>query len=242
MIRLLSVLALILCPGLLTGCSLFHHKNPAPEISTTPPLPQSPPPAKVESVDAPAIAPLQESVVPSAVEKSLIAEEAAKLPSSPRLSGVAPETALMWLRHGNVRFVKGLLRKDGQSKKDILRVALKQKPHAIIFSSSDSRVPPELIFDQKLGEIFVIRNWGGTLDPSVVTSIEYAMKHLGTRLLVMLGPAGNAEQKAHVASNLEKMKAALPEGSDLIKEKMADGEFMVKTAVYDLKTGQVDFE
>lgn len=253
MIRLLPVLFF----AFLTGCSLFHRKN---QVIENPPGP----PPKVDAANTP---PPADKTKASEVEKTLalenkkmadsekkdelnvqlkkigsLADENLKKPTSSKLDGVPPEMALTWLKHGNTRFVKGYLRKDGQAKKDIQRVALKQKPHAIVFSSSDSRVPPELIFDQKLGEIFVIRNLGGALDNSVVSSIEYAMDHLGVRLLVLLGPAGNPEQKARVQTNLEKIKEALPESSALLKEKLASGEFEVKTAVYDLKTGQVDFE
>lgn len=161
---------------------------------------------------------------------------------SKKMEGIDPQTALTWLKHGNTRFVKGYVRKDGQSKKDILRVSEKQKPNAIVFASSDSRMPPEIVFDQKLGELFVIRNVGGSLDPSVVSSIEYAVDRLGVRLLVLLGPASTPTQKSRVLANLVKIQDALPESSELLKEKLASGEFQAKIAVYDLKTGQVDFQ
>ncbi|MSM41112.1 MAG: carbonic anhydrase [Geobacter sp.] len=62
-----------------------------------------------------------------------------------------------------------------------------QAPYAIILSCSDSRVPPELIFDDGLGEIFVIRVAGNVVDPVVLGSIEYAAEHLGTPLIMVLG-------------------------------------------------------
>lgn len=101
--------------------------------------------------------------------------------------GVAPEVALRWLRNGNTRFRKGLLRNDGQSQADVKRLTGGQKPHSIILSCSDSRVPPEVVFDQKLGEIFVVRTAGETLDPTSIASIEYAVEHLGVRNLVVMG-------------------------------------------------------
>lgn len=101
--------------------------------------------------------------------------------------GVAPEVSLRWLRNGNIRFAKRRLRSDGQSMADVKKLANGQKPHAIILSCSDSRVPPEIIFDQKLGEIFVIRTAGEAVDDNVVASIEYAVMHLGSRVLVVMG-------------------------------------------------------
>ena len=62
-----------------------------------------------------------------------------------------------------------------------------QKPYAIILSCSDSRVPPELIFDKGLGEVFVVRVAGNIPDPVVLGSIEYAAEHLGSPLVMVLG-------------------------------------------------------
>jgi carbonic anhydrase len=66
-------------------------------------------------------------------------------------------------------------------------LANSQKPHAIILSCSDSRVPPEIIFDKGLGEIFVVRVAGNVPDPIVLGSIEYAAEHLGSSLIMVLG-------------------------------------------------------
>lgn len=108
-------------------------------------------------------------------------------PHSEAHKSTDPEVALRWLRNGNTRFKKGTLRNDGQSKKDIQRLSEGQFPHTIILSCSDSRVPPEVVFDQKLGEIFVVRTAGETLDPTSIASIEYAVEHLGVRNLVVMG-------------------------------------------------------
>ncbi|MBX3019783.1 MAG: hypothetical protein KF767_17990 [Bdellovibrionaceae bacterium] len=102
-------------------------------------------------------------------------------------TGPTPEVSMRYLRNGNTRYLKRLLRKDGQGPKDIQRLKTGQKPHAIVISCSDSRVPPEIVFDQKLGELFVIRTAGQTLSPEVVASVEYAVEHLGPRLILVLG-------------------------------------------------------
>lgn len=102
-------------------------------------------------------------------------------------SGVPAEKALGWLKNGNKRFISGRLRKDGQSAKDIQKLSKGQHPHSIIFSCSDSRVPPEIVFDQKLGEVFVIRDAGEVPETASIASMEYAVEHLGARLLVVMG-------------------------------------------------------
>lgn len=100
---------------------------------------------------------------------------------------VSPETALGWLKNGNIRYLKNKLRNDGQSTHDRQRLSTGQKPHTIVLSCSDSRVPPEIVFDQKLGEIFVVRAAGQALDSSVIASIEYAVSHLGSNLILVMG-------------------------------------------------------
>jgi len=88
---------------------------------------------------------------------------------------------------GNKRFVSGTLsQKDlGDAKRKEL--AKGQHPFAIVVTCSDSRVAPEIIFDQGLGELFVIRVAGNVVDPVAIGSIEYAAEHLHTPLLVILG-------------------------------------------------------
>lgn len=101
-------------------------------------------------------------------------------------SGVESATSFRWLKNGNKRYMKGMLRKDGQSKSDRQRLVGGQKPHAIVLSCSDSHAPPEVLFDQKLGEIFVVRTAGEALDHAAIASIEYALEHLGVHLLVVM--------------------------------------------------------
>lgn len=125
--------------------------------------------------------------------------------------GTDPHVALGWLKNGNIRFAKGRLRKDGQSKKDIQRLAKGQKPHTIVLSCSDSRVPPEIVFDQKLGEIFTVRTAGEALSPSAIASIEYAVEHLGSRLILVMG---------HTSCGAVKAAASLISGGDAGSENL----------------------
>jgi carbonic anhydrase len=102
-------------------------------------------------------------------------------------SPVKPDQAMAWLKNGNKRFTLGRVRWDGATHTDRERLTKGQKPHAIVLSCSDSRVPPELIFDEKLGEIFVVRTAGQSLDFAAIASIEYAVTHLGSNLIVVMG-------------------------------------------------------
>ena len=96
--------------------------------------------------------------------------------------------ALDKLLEGNARFVSDQLNPQKPCCAGTrLALASGQQPYAIILSCSDSRVPPEIIFDVGLGEIFVVRDAGNVLSPIVLGSIEYAADHLGSPLLVFLG-------------------------------------------------------
>lgn len=88
---------------------------------------------------------------------------------------------------GNTRFTKGELAKKDLGNKRREELTAGQKPFAVILSCSDSRVPPELLFDQGLGDVFVIRVAGNVVDPVVLGSVEYAVEHLHTPLVVVLG-------------------------------------------------------
>ena len=98
------------------------------------------------------------------------------------------EKAIGNLVEGNRRFVSGkLARKDlGRDKREDL-LANGQHPFAVVVTCSDSRVPPELLFDQALGDLFVIRVAGNVLDSVSLGSVEYAVDHLHTPLVVVLG-------------------------------------------------------
>ena len=103
-------------------------------------------------------------------------------------AGVSPDEALQKLLDGNKRYVENKLTNAAMSDAATrTSLAKSQKPYAIILSCSDSRVPPETIFDKGLGEIFVVRVAGNIPDPVVLGSIEYAAEHLGSPLIMVLG-------------------------------------------------------
>ncbi|MEJ7711932.1 MAG: carbonic anhydrase [Pyrinomonadaceae bacterium] len=125
--------------------------------------------------------------------------------SSLALSADAPEVtaemALEQLLRGNERFTLGKLaaRDYPHERRDLVNG---QHPYAIVLACSDSRVPPEIIFDESLGKLFIIRVAGHVADPAVLGSIEYAVEHLHTRLLFVLGHEGCGAVKATLAGGL----------------------------------------
>jgi carbonic anhydrase len=101
---------------------------------------------------------------------------------------LTPDQALTQLLHGNERFVAGWPDHPNQSARRRREVSdTGQQPYAIILSCADSRVPPEIIFDQGLGDVFVIRVAGNVLDEVILGTIEYAVEHLHTPLVMVLG-------------------------------------------------------
>ena len=100
---------------------------------------------------------------------------------------ISADQALEILKAGNKRFVAGKPRHPHETPKWRHRLTTGQKPIATILGCSDSRVTPELIFDEGLGDLFVIRVAGNIVDEDVTASIEYAVEHLDTHLVVVLG-------------------------------------------------------
>src|SRR3984957_6677479 len=94
--------------------------------------------------------------------------------------------ALALLREGNRRFVTDLRNPESLHARRI-ELAAGQAPFAAILGCSDSRVPVEIVFDQGLGDLFVIRVAGNIVAPSQIGSIEFAADRFGTRLVVVLG-------------------------------------------------------
>jgi len=98
--------------------------------------------------------------------------------------------ALQWLLDGNARFVGGTPRHSHESQRRRAMLVEGQNPWGIVLGCADSRVPPELIFDFGLGDLFVIRVAGNVVSDDEAGSIAYAVKHLGVQLVMVLGHQG----------------------------------------------------
>ena len=97
-----------------------------------------------------------------------------------------PDEALAELKNGNQRFLDGK-QINTNYKEEIEQTKADQHPHSLILSCLDSRIPPEIIFDQGIGNIFVARVAGNIEDPNVLGSMEFATKVKGTKLIVVMG-------------------------------------------------------
>lgn len=101
---------------------------------------------------------------------------------------IPAQEALQRLRQGNARFVADIRNDiDATGSRRRIELATQQYPFAIILGCSDSRVPAEIVFDQGLGDLFVIRVAGNIVAPSQIGSVEFAAERFGTRLVVVLG-------------------------------------------------------
>jgi carbonic anhydrase len=113
---------------------------------------------------------------------------------------VDPETALSKLMAGNARYSSKAVSDGKPTAKARAANAQSQHPFAIVVGCADSRTSPEIIFDQNLGDLFVIRTAGNLVDDYALGSIEYAVAHLGAKLIVVLGHERCGAVKAAVAS------------------------------------------
>lgn len=100
---------------------------------------------------------------------------------------ISAEQALKLLLEGNQRFVAGKLEHPNQTPARRAEVAKGQHPFAAVLACSDSRTPPEIIFDRGLGDIFTVRVAGNVADRVVIESLDYSVKHLGVRVVMVLG-------------------------------------------------------
>ncbi|MGI9043696.1 MAG: carbonic anhydrase [Gemmatimonadaceae bacterium] len=116
---------------------------------------------------------------------------------------IAAAEALERLKNGNLRFASSVSGPDeflSESRRPALMQI--QEPFAIVLGCSDSRVPAEIVFDQGLGDLFVIRVAGNIVAPSQVGSVEFAVDRFGTRLVVVLGHS----QCGAILATIEEMR------------------------------------
>jgi len=137
--------------------------------------------------------------------------------------------ALQRLMDGNARFVAGLVTHPDQTTERRLALAGGQNPFAIVLTCSDSRVAPELFFDQGLGDLFVIRNAGNVLDDHVIGSMEYAVDHLHVPLIIVVGhekcgavsaAVAGGEIPGHIHSITDDLAPAIEQSKDLPGDKV----------------------
>jgi carbonic anhydrase len=136
------------------------------------------------------------------------------------ITNISADEALARLKAGNERFVAGQVIHPNAGAERRAEVAKGQKPFAIVVGCSDSRVGPEVVFDQGLGDLFVVRTAGNVVDDVALGSIEYAAEHFGVPVIYVLGhtrcgavaaAVAGGEAPGHVGSIVEKIKPAVEE-------------------------------
>src|SRR6185369_11436892 len=114
-----------------------------------------------------------------------------------------PDQELARLVAGNERFLRGEARFPTVQKEVLAELTKGQRPFATIIGCSDSRVPPELVFDASFGELFIVRVAGNVISPEVIGTLQYAGVHLKTPLFVVLGHEGCGAVQAALKTKFE---------------------------------------
>jgi len=114
---------------------------------------------------------------------------------------VSADAALAKLKEGNARFSGSKVSEGKPTAARRAETAQAQHPFAIVLGCADSRTAPEIVFDQNIGDLFVVRTAGNLIDDHALGSIEYAVAHLGTRLIVVLGHERCGAVKAALESD-----------------------------------------
>jgi carbonic anhydrase len=124
-------------------------------------------------------------------EEEAVAQQPSKPQAEPQKKprSVSPDEALQKLLRGNQRFVNGKRENPNQSKTRLMETSVAQYPYASILGCADSRVPSEIVFDQGLGDLFVVRVAGNVGSQTAIGSLEFASAVLGSQLIVVLGHA-----------------------------------------------------
>ena len=135
---------------------------------------------------------------------------------APQSTSLSPRESLQRLKDGNARFVQNVRSLDTLSRQasrgDLAKNG--QRPFAIILSCSDSRAPSELLFDQGLGDLFIIRVAGNIVAPSLVGSVEFAAASFGSRLVVVMGHSSCGA----ISATLDSLKSDKPAPSENIQD------------------------
>jgi carbonic anhydrase len=156
---------------------------------------------------------------------------------SKQTSSYSSQEALQKLLEGNKRYIGATMSYPNQTKQRRTELLQGQFPFAVVLGCADSRIPPEILFDQGIGDIFVIRVAGNITSPEVIGSIEYAVEHLSVPLVMVMGHescgavgatvdavANNVDVPGNVGSVVEAIKPA-------VQRVQATSENMVENAV-----------
>lgn len=161
--------------------------------------------------------------------------------SADELPSLDPDAALKKLMAGNQRFVRHQIQAPARSQARLLEVAQAQHPFATILSCADSRVPPEILFDRGLGDIFDVRIAGNIATPEAIGSIEYAAM-LGTPLVMVLGhercgAITAAVENKSLPGDINTFVAAILPAAQQVKTRSSDpvDDLMAANVIYQIE-------
>ncbi|MCL2680481.1 MAG: carbonic anhydrase [Coriobacteriia bacterium] len=184
---------------------------------------------------------------------------------SPDVAVTDSTQALNYLKEGNARFVSDQCMPRDTNKQDLALTKDAQKPFAAILTCADSRTCPEIFFDQKIGDLFVLRNAGNVADQSVLGSLEFGVQHLGVAVVVVVGHtkcgavhtsydgvtglSDNLQAvldgiRPNVSDSADKESGAVDNVKkqvELLSANEVIGAVPVLGAFYDIATGEVSF-
>jgi carbonic anhydrase len=168
-------------------------------------------------------------------------EGTTKIQAFEKKSISTPDEAISELTSGNNRFVLNQLVKTNYQEQ-IESSKKKQTPHSVILSCMDSRVPPEIIFDQGIGNIFAIRIAGNIEDENVIGSMEYAVEHAGSKLIVVMGHSHCGAvsgalkniESGHLTQLVNQIKPAIPQVRDQAEVTEITAKNNVKLTIQDI--------
>ena len=159
----------------------------------------------------------------------MLSAQAALSASSDANNDISGDAALQKLLEGNSRHVSGIISHNEQNITERrIELVAGQNPFAVVLGCSDSRIPPEIVFDQGLGDIFAVRTAGQVLDNASIGSIEYAVEHLKVPLVVVLGhdscgavtaAVEGGEAPGHMNCLVESIQPAVDEAIKMGNEK-----------------------
>jgi len=179
----------------------------------------------------------------------VLSAASAKEASHEASGGIAADQVLKMLLDGNKQYAAGKLTHPNSTPQRRQQLVAGQHPLAIILSCSDSRVPPEIIFDQGLGDLFVVRVAGNVVDNLALGSIEYAAEHLGVPLIVVLGHEkcgaitaaveGGGKAPGHIEAVVKALRPAVEKVKDKPGDKVENAiKANIELIVEQLKTSR----
>ena len=147
----------------------------------------------------------------------LVTATSCKKEAAPEVATDKNETPIEKLISGNKRFIEEKTIHPHQTKKTVLDNQNSQHPFAVVLTCSDSRVSPEILFDQGIGDLFVIRNAGNLISDIDMGSIEYAVEHLDAKLIIVLGHTECGAIKAYVGDKNNEYKKHRSHIDDIVE-------------------------